>query len=443
MHRLLVLLAAFLVACPSGDDEGTPVPVDDDDAGAPGNSSPTVPSISISPAAPGVDDDVVCSIETESVDPEGDEITYSFSWLLDDADAGVETSTLPSARTGAEEFWTCVVRASDGLLASGAVEATVEVGHVNQPPSDPVVEVSPASPFGRDPLLCAVETEAVDPEGAAVTHAFAWTRDGAEAGTGTTVDPDDTSEGEEWVCTVTASDGELESTASATVTIGPSCYSLELDGDGHVEVADDPLLRLAAGDFTVEAWVRRTGTGGTQHTIVYKRGTAAEDGWGLFIANESAVSGRVTWAQSKGGDPFVEADSTQIPGSWMHVALTFEADGAGDGTATLWIDGEAAGTDTLPTPDSNSDAALQIGRDGAFDAHYLDGRIDDVHISSVARYAAPFTPPFFAAADDDTLALWRLEAGSGAVAHDSGPHQFDGTIVNGTWSTLSACEEAP
>ena len=126
MHRLLVLLAAFLVACPSGDDEGTPVPVDDDDAGAPGNSSPTVPSISISPAAPGVDDDVVCSIETESVDPEGDEITYSFSWLLDDADAGVETSTLPSARTGAEEFWTCVVRASDGLLASGVVEATGE-----------------------------------------------------------------------------------------------------------------------------------------------------------------------------------------------------------------------------------------------------------------------------------------------------------------------------
>jgi hypothetical protein len=61
----------------------------------------------------------------------------------------------------------------------------------------------------------------------------------------------------------------------------------------------------------------------------------------------------------------------------------------------------------------------------------------------VARYTTPFTPPFFAAADGDTLALWRLEAGSGAVAHDSGPHQFDGTIVNGTWSTLSACEEAP
>jgi hypothetical protein len=438
----LPLLALILVpGCPVEPDP--PADDDDDASQGPGNTSPTAPVVSLSPADPGVDEDLECVLEEEGVDPDGDEVTHIFSWLVDGEEAGVDTATLPASRTSAEEFWTCRAVASDGSLWSGVAEATVEVGHVNQPPSAPEVGITPGQPTLGDDLLCLVTDDSIDPEGLAVTETLAWTSDGADEGTDPEVDADDTAEGEVWTCTVTASDGELEATGEASVTIGPACNSVSLTGDGSIEIHDDPLLRLFETDFTIEAWVRRTGTDGSQHAIAYKRGQANEEGWGLFVAVESVSAGRITWIQSRGSDPALAATTTQLPGTWLHVAYTYDWDASsGDGEGTLFIDGEPSGTATLPSPSGTATAALSLGRDGGFDAHHLVGRLDDVHISSVVRYTGSFAPPPVAVADADTIALWRLEAGQGTLAVDSGTHGFDGTIVNGDWSELSACFEA-
>jgi hypothetical protein len=199
------------------------------------------------------------------------------------------------------------------------------------------------------------------------------------------------------------SDGELDAAGETGVTIGPACYSVLFDGDGSIEVEDD---------------------------------------WGLFVAVESMVEGRVTWIQSRGSEPTLEATSTHLPGTWLHVAMTFDWDsGTGTGEAALYVDGVPSGSATLPSPSASADAALSLGRDGAFDSHSLQGRLDDVHISRVVRYDGLFLTSAAAVADDDTIALWRLEEGTGAVAADSGATGFHGTIVNGEWSDLSACGE--
>ncbi|GEM_PF-2581146 len=441
--RITWLLPLLLLGCPSEDPD--PGPTDDDDAApAPGNSSPTMPGISISPAAPGVDEDVECTIDVESVDPDGDEVTYTYAWFLDDEDAGVDTATLPAARTGAEEWWTCAVTASDGELSSSAAEATVEVGHVNQPPTAPTVEITPDDPSTRQNLNCSA-SGATDLEGAEVTYTYAWGVDGGPATLpGEAIVAGETAEGEEWTCVATASDGELETTGEATVTIGPACYSLDFSGDGYVSVHDAPELRLFETDFTVEAWVRRTGTDGSQQTVAYKRGTGNEEGWGLYV-DIDGNAGNFAWVQSRGGDPALAATSTELPGTWTHVAYSYDWDAnAGEGTGTFHVGGFPAGSDILPSPSGTADAALNIGRDGAFDSHYFDGQLDDVRISSIARYDGLFNPANQAiVADADTIAVWRLEEGEGTLAQDTGPNGFHGTVVEGTWTAAtSACTAA-
>jgi hypothetical protein len=63
---------------------------------------------------------LLCSIDTESTDDDGDAITYTFEWEVDgtsytDATTTVETGdTVPSSDYSGGETWTCIVTPSDG-----------------------------------------------------------------------------------------------------------------------------------------------------------------------------------------------------------------------------------------------------------------------------------------------------------------------------------------
>jgi len=95
---------------------------------AQGNRAPSAPTVSISPAAPTDDDVLTCVIDTESVDPDGDTVTYAYAWSVDGADAGISSATVDSALTEPEQAWTCVVTASDGELETSSASASVEIG---------------------------------------------------------------------------------------------------------------------------------------------------------------------------------------------------------------------------------------------------------------------------------------------------------------------------
>lgn len=95
---------------------------------AQGNRAPSAPTVSISPAAPADDDVLTCVIDTESVDPDGDTLTYAYAWSVDGADAGVSSATVNAALTEVGQAWTCVVTASDGELESSSGSASVDIG---------------------------------------------------------------------------------------------------------------------------------------------------------------------------------------------------------------------------------------------------------------------------------------------------------------------------
>ncbi len=119
-----------------GDDDTS---LGDDDTSVV-NTAPPSPGISITPAAffePGTQD-LVCSIDTPSVDPDGDTVTYSTSWTVDEFPPGspvaytaatttsVPGDTVPSGDTDPMDQWACAVVASDGTDTSTA--ATAERG---------------------------------------------------------------------------------------------------------------------------------------------------------------------------------------------------------------------------------------------------------------------------------------------------------------------------
>src|SRR5690606_6872055 len=58
---------------------------------APVNTPPTAPVVAIEPETPNRNNDLTCVITTESEDVDGDSVVYTFSWMVDGADAMIDT----------------------------------------------------------------------------------------------------------------------------------------------------------------------------------------------------------------------------------------------------------------------------------------------------------------------------------------------------------------
>ena len=76
-------------------------------------------------------------------------------------------------------------------------------------------------------------------------------------------------------------------------------------------------------------------------------------------------------------------------------------------------------------------------------ARQFYGLIDEVRISAGRRYTSDFTPEEALESDEDTLALWKFEEGSGTTVYDSGPDGYDGTLIAGDFTTDSPAASDP
>jgi len=113
--------------------------VGEGDTGHAGNTPPTAPSVSLQPAAPRAQViDLVCQITSDSVDVDGDAVSYLFTWTLngDAVDADLVTAysgdTITADRLIEGDVWVCTVTPNDGLVdgSVATATATVTVGYV-------------------------------------------------------------------------------------------------------------------------------------------------------------------------------------------------------------------------------------------------------------------------------------------------------------------------
>ncbi len=107
------------------------------------NSPPTAPVLAMDPEEPTTDDDLLCTVDTDSTDQDGDGVSYSFAWEVDgvvytDATDTWETGdTVPAYDTLPDEEWSCTVTPDDGTEAGAEASASVSVA-----PDEEVLYVS-------------------------------------------------------------------------------------------------------------------------------------------------------------------------------------------------------------------------------------------------------------------------------------------------------------
>lgn len=390
------------------------------------NGPPSTPDLAFDPVAPTTLDDLRIVLVTPSVDPEGGDITYTYAWTKNQSASPILGDLVLSGELDKGDAWEVTVVATDpDGFSSEPITAMVLV--TNSPPTMPQVSITPTTPTQAQDLACVVDVPSVDADGELLIYDTTWELDGAATGlTGDVLAWQETEIGEFWTCLVSGDDGEdLGPAGIATAQIVAGCSSLQgaPPGSSNAVVPHDAALDLSAGDYTIEAWVRHQGSTG-QMIVAIKGYTGA---WELSLSDPptggSAVPGFSVLA---GTTPSSVLGTQSVPANdWNHLAVTYDS---GSGLGTLWLNGASIGSASLPSPPSTPQPLLIGGINGPTYWSW-NGQIDDLRISSVVRYSAPFVPSSQLAADASTIALWGFEEGSGTTTGDLSLNGHDGTLA--------------
>ena len=204
---------------------------------------PTTPTVVINPSNPLSNDDLSCLIQIGSSDPDGNPITYAYSWFKNGIAALVIVPTMPASETTAGDEWTCQVVANDGALDSVPGEDTVTIG--NQSPSVATATLDP-DPGYEDTTFSCLGGGFVDLDGDPEGYQYGWLIDGALlAGittptlTGTWFDRDQTVQ-----CELTPYDGidtgpPVLSNIVTVLNSAPTAPVVSVAPGGQAQIDDD------------------------------------------------------------------------------------------------------------------------------------------------------------------------------------------------------------
>jgi len=142
------------------------------------NGLPSAPVVSITPDPPQSSEDLLATIETESVDPEGSPVTYRYTWIRDGVTTADMSALITASDTTRAENWTVRVTPNDGLSDGPFGEASVIIE--NTPPTVQSVTLSPDPAFTDDLITATPVVDDADGDGVNIT--YAWTVNGLPAG---------------------------------------------------------------------------------------------------------------------------------------------------------------------------------------------------------------------------------------------------------------------
>ena len=147
-------------------------------------------------------------------------------------------------------------------------------------------------------------------------------------------------------------------------------------------------LGMGSGDFTIEFWMYRTGTGGSDNNdIVFDGRTGATSVHTPTIYLDGSASHSLRYF-SNGGLRITGTTAIAL-NTWFHVAIVRSSN-----SIKLYLNGTQEGA---TYSDSNTFVAtpITIGHYGAHGSLYgYQGYIDEVRMSKgIARWTANFTPP--------------------------------------------------
>lgn len=166
------------------------------------------------------------------------------------------------------------------------------------------------------------------------------------------------------------------------------------DGTGdYIDAPHSSDWNLGTGDFTIECWVRRAGSGVIQ-SICTRQGASASQMALQFRINASDKLEAVLRSNNGTNTQGISSGASIGASAWTHVAFTRQS-----ATMKLWINGvqDGAGSSGTSTQDltESSGFPLTIGALNAGSlSSYFNGHIDDLRITKgVARYVGNYVVP--------------------------------------------------
>lgn len=242
--------------------------------------------------------------------------------------------------------------------------------------------------------------------------------------------------------------------ASEGIFVGldpPPTKALLLDGaGGHVHVADPEgdFSFTTEDDYTVEAWFKYVGNGGSgsgDGTLIAKV-TAHESGpkqYPFWLSNMRGAGdpGRLNFAMSDGVKTVgVSTHNTDLnDNSWHHVACVHDAE---KGEIRIYVDGDLQGvTPYAGLADITNSDSLSLGS-GATPESWFGGQLDEIRIWNVVCEATQIRDLMYKQLTGEEVGLvayWPLDEGSSGVITDPYFTGHYGVFAGGVyWTDNSA-----
>lgn len=212
-----------------------------------------------------------------------------------------------------------------------------------------------------------------------------------------------------------------------SVTLTPTISkSLLFDG------VDDYLCipyreSLFTNEFTVSAWVKIGASYDSDGILDY--GSDQGDNWWIHTTASGQSKGVIVGIGNSGSAQTLEYEFQSTPDGWHHIAATYNGS-----NLILYADGEFVNSRAATMSKDSATIAMGRRKDGT---HYLDGRIDDVRISSRPHSQTEIQQTMLTTVSSTTpglVAYWKLDEGKGDKAFDISLNRIHARIFGATYA---------
>ena len=155
--------------------------------------------------------------------------------------------------------------------------------------------------------------------------------------------------------------------------------SLELDGTtDNLTYPTSPDFGFGTTNWAAECFIRPSSVTGTQYIFDFRTGSATDTAPTVYLSGTALHFGVGNTSQATGG--------TLSTGTWYHVAVARSG-----GSTKLFLDGTQVGSNYTDNNNYGTTKPIKIGADHNA-GNAFSGYLDEVRISTNARYTATFTP---------------------------------------------------
>ncbi len=352
------------------------------------NGAPSAPVVSIQPDPAGSQEDLVATVDSPSVDPNGDLVAYRYAWSRDGVlQSSMTSDTVHASATLRGEVWAVTVTPNDGRVDGPSASASLTVG--NGAPSVTLAVISPNSVRTDDVLT--LTASGIDPDpGDSTSLSQQWRVNGlAIAQTGTTLD------GASWFqrgdvvdCVVTVTDGTDSATAlSNAITIdnsSPGAPTLAISPAVARSHTDDLHCQVDLAAIDPDAADSLSYSFSWMVDGLAWSGSTTQTDWPGDTIPASETSGVQTWtctalaSDGTASGPTASASVTLVRGfsGWSSTTVSLaDADAFFDGEQF----GDEAGTTVAAAGDVDGDGYADL-LVGAYDANDGGPRVGQTYL---------------------------------------------------------------